>query len=412
MSGKVLGVTILALLVIFAPFTAFASFDTRTVTSEGEALSTDNTLNILYTGAIRGELEPCGCSPKSNSGGLARLSTYISSNIEALKPYILIDAGNSMAKDTPQGRLKSAVLLKSFRAINYDVTAFTESDMLSLSNLDASSVDKTGASAISMASPYPSSIQLQPCSSEVETNTSTDPGAYKDGLLNILLADITITVAKELTGWDVIILSSGETLEEPIEVNGTIIISGYPKGEKLGILSVVIDTEGRVNSFTHKWLSLEEDIADDPKIRELINKYDKEVAILFDNLAEVEALNNTTYLGYENCTECHQPFIEQWQTTRHADAFATLERVGKSRDPECIVCHTTGYGAEGGFYNITTTPRLTNIQCEECHGPGQEHLSDYSAPLKPVQEATCLKCHTEENSPDFDFSTYIKKIQH
>ena len=34
-------------------------------------------LNIIYTGSLEGELEPCGCSPKGNFGGLARLSGYI-----------------------------------------------------------------------------------------------------------------------------------------------------------------------------------------------------------------------------------------------------------------------------------------------------------------------------------------------
>jgi len=33
----------------------------------------EKALNILYTGALQGELEPCGCSPETQSGGLARL---------------------------------------------------------------------------------------------------------------------------------------------------------------------------------------------------------------------------------------------------------------------------------------------------------------------------------------------------
>ena len=75
----------------------------------------EGAINILYTGGIKGELEPCGCSPKTESGGLARLSGYIEGKKEELKPYILIDAGNSMGEETPQGRLKSEALLEVLR---------------------------------------------------------------------------------------------------------------------------------------------------------------------------------------------------------------------------------------------------------------------------------------------------------
>ena len=90
----------------------------------------DRVLNILYTGAIKGELEPCGCSPKTESGGLARLSGYISANREELKPYVLVDAGNSMAEDTSQGRLKTEALLRSVNIMGYDAVALSKRDAL------------------------------------------------------------------------------------------------------------------------------------------------------------------------------------------------------------------------------------------------------------------------------------------
>ena len=52
---------------------------------------------------------------------------------------------------------------------------------------------------------------------------------------------------------------------------------------------------------------------------------------------------------------------------------------------------------------------LVNVQCEACHGPGKEHVSDFTAPMNPVVESVCLKCHTEDNSPDFDFRRYLEK---
>ena len=58
------------------------------------------------------------------------------------------------------------------------------------------------------------------------------------------LTDHSISEIKPLKGWDIITLSSGEILEEPIKANGTIIVSGYPKGERLGILTLQIDSGG------------------------------------------------------------------------------------------------------------------------------------------------------------------------
>src|SRR3989337_1419591 len=76
MGGRLFKITILVFLLCLMPF---------------DALAQDKVFNILYTGAIKGELEPCGCSPKSSSGGLARLSGHLSPNKEGLKPYLLLD---------------------------------------------------------------------------------------------------------------------------------------------------------------------------------------------------------------------------------------------------------------------------------------------------------------------------------
>ncbi|MBU4320040.1 MAG: hypothetical protein Q8N12_02735 [Thermodesulfovibrionales bacterium] len=42
---------------------------------------------------------------------------------------------------------------------------------------------------------------------------------YQKGKLNVLLTDQPISEIKLLKGWNIIILSSGEILEEPLKVN-------------------------------------------------------------------------------------------------------------------------------------------------------------------------------------------------
>ncbi|MBE9531666.1 MAG: hypothetical protein IME98_02545 [Proteobacteria bacterium] len=326
-----------------------------------------------------------------------------------MKPYILIDAGNSMGEDTPQGRLKSEVVINSFAIIGYDATTFFNDDnLLPVSHL-SSLVDKLGLPALSKSSSYPSSAVFKQDFTMV--NIGADPKAYKKGAFNILLSQGPLSEVRGNKGWDVIILSSGELLEEPVKVDGTLIVSGYPKGEKLGILTLKLARDGEVAGFTHRWQSLGKEITEDQRIRDLIDEYDTKVADLLDD-EQRQAPTDVTYFGYESCVECHQPFFEKWKTTRHANAFATLEAVGKSKDPECVKCHTTGYGEQGGYYSATATPGLKNVQCEQCHGSGKDHMSDYTAPMAVIEKSVCLRCHTKENSPDFNFTTYIEKIKH
>ena len=370
----------------------------------------DRVLNILYTGAIKGELEPCGCSPKTESGGLARLSGYISANREELKPYVLVDAGNSMAEDTSQGRLKTEALLRSVNIMGYDAVALSKRDALLPEGFLFPLIEKYGIPVVvENAGRYRSSVPVPRAGFKV--NISADIRGYKKGMINILLIDKPASEGMLIKGWEVIVTSSGEIIEEPLKVNGTVIVSGYPKGKMLGVLSLRINDKGGISGFTHRWQSLGKEIKEDMNVRNVLNEYDEAVAALLKD-EERKASFNGPFLGDSNCAACHRPFMEGWRDSRHAGAFNTLENTGKSKDPECVKCHTTGYGEEGGFYSVAATPGLVNVQCEACHGPGKEHVSDFTAPMNPVVESVCLKCHTEDNSPDFDFRRYLEKIKH
>lgn len=373
-----------------------------------QAYSQTRTLNILYTGAVNGELEPCGCSPKTDFGGVARRAGYFAEHLKTLSPYILIDAGNFLDKNTPQGRLKAETMLKAFSIMKYDAVAFLKMEKEFPYSFFSGFLKKYKIPVISDMPQYRQSISTKRDAFDV--NLSVDPMNYQKGKLNILLTDKPIPEIKHMKGWDIIILSSGEILEEPLKVNGTIIVAGYPKGERLGILTLEIDNKGMVSDFKHRWQVLGKDIKEDINVRKALKEYDARVAKLFKNDYRPPA--DAHYLGVSKCGECHQPFVENWKETRHAGAFSSLERVGKSADPECVKCHTIGFGEKEGFHSIEKTPMLTDVQCEACHGPGRNHLSDFSRPMQPVAESVCLKCHTKSTSPDFNYQVYLEKIKH
>lgn len=365
-------------------------------------------LNILYTGRLQGELEPCGCSPKTDFGGIARLSGYIGKHKEELSPYVLLDAGNFSGENTSQGRLKTETLLKAFGSMGYDSVAFLKREALFSENFLSSISEKYKVPVVSKSSPFRKGVLINRDS--IEIHTGVDPGDFREGKLNILLTDVPLSEARNIKGWDVIINSSGEILDEPVRTHGTIIVTGYPKGKKTGVLTLEFSRSGKISGLQHRWLLLGEDIIEDAGVRLMLKEYDSRVAQL---LKETERpVEGTSYLGVSKCAECHQPFVESWKKTGHAGAFSSLERVGKSFDPECVACHSVGFGEEGGFYSMKATPGLADVQCEVCHGKGREHLSDFEKPLKPVTESVCLICHTKDQSPDFSYPEYLEKIKH
>ncbi len=112
------------------------------------------------------------------------------------------------------------------------------------------------------------------------------------------------------------------------------------------------------------------------------------------------------YVGAERCSQCHARIHEMWNETLHSKALVTLEAIGQGSNPDCIGCHTVGFGEEGGFVSRALTNALAGVQCESCHGPGGEHamnVSDESLrPPKNISATVCGKCHTGSHHPNFE----------
>ena len=141
-------------------------------------------------------------------------------------------------------------------------------------------------------------------------------------------------------------------------------------------------------------------------------KYNSRVADLFNKENAEKSKKSGIYLGEKKCKICHEPFWKQWSVTRHSTAWNTLEARGKINDPDCVPCHSTGFGLEGGFISASITPDLKGVQCEQCHGPGGAHLKNYEKRLKPLSEKKCLKCHNMKHSPGFNYKKYFYLIKH
>ena len=127
------------------------------------------------------------------------------------------------------------------------------------------------------------------------------------------------------------------------------------------------------------------------------------------------------YVGSSKCMGCHFDAYRTWQASKHGHAFRTLEEAEAGDRygwpvtyyPDCVSCHVVGYGEVSGFVSPEATPDLRGVGCEECHGPGQKHVTD---PMKfrmgAVAEGKCTECHDFEQSPGFDYAERWKLIEH
>ncbi len=133
----------------------------------------------------------------------------------------------------------------------------------------------------------------------------------------------------------------------------------------------------------------------------------------------------TPNTGAGQCGQCHSGNEVSWSATGHATMFTeAIDGLKSSHYNEnCIECHTVGYFQNvrnGGFWDVqqqvgwtfpdslvpgnwdnivTNFPSLaavSNIQCENCHGPGSLHLGDKSKIEVSLDEGVCGRCHEEE----------------
>jgi formate-dependent nitrite reductase cytochrome c552 subunit len=111
-------------------------------------------------------------------------------------------------------------------------------------------------------------------------------------------------------------------------------------------------------------------------------------------------------VGAETCKTCHTKIHQGWLATLHAEALETLEGIGNGTNANCLGCHTVGFGQPGGFVDRATTDALAGVQCENCHGPALDHVSNVSdESLRPptnISGDVCGQCHQGSHHPNLE----------
>lgn len=314
----------------------------------------------------------------------------------------------------------------------------------------------------------------------------------KPGLFVLLYAgnlDRAKKLAETFPQFQLIVCQSedSEPPQFPTAANGgkTMIVQVGHKGQNVGLVGVFPDGKGAFD-LNYQLVPLGEEYltpANPDKVRthKVLNLLEKYAADVEKNdllaAARAKPLQHPTqiahqaaaptYVGAAECAKCHAAEFQVWKNSKHSHAYAALvqlaERPAKRQfDPECVICHTTGFEYVGGFENATKTPFLEGNQCENCHGPGSAHAKapndktfypdlmrwrgngndklpdlatltaiaktskpDRHGPNSPLSKlpanqqqainavsGMCMKCHDSENDPKFDFFEYFPKIQH
>lgn len=407
-------------------------------------------ITIVYTTGVEGEFEPCGC-PKHPLGGISKRAKYVEELRKKEKYVVLLDSGDLFfPRGNPpfgldeQWRLKARLIAEAYNIMKPDAIGTGETDLamgmdylkeltteyqldLIASNLIPEVRDlfhqykiiEIGGKKIGIIS------LIQP-----ELLSGKTTGLQIQELVRFIRkqADSVILLSHLSPGEEENLLKNGADIDiiisshygysqKPVHINNGIIATAGSRGKYIGILRLTfygnspyrINAEGNESGtirYSGEWVPVEQDLPSDTGIDKLIDNYHRKVAELNSHIQEQE---NILLANAEKCAECHIKQYNFWKTTKHSQAYKTLEKEGKNLDPECVGCHTTGYRKPGGFSSPAGVGKMKGVRCNACHINSTEHARSRGQMRinKFVPETTCRECHTAERSPDFN---YMKRL--
>lgn len=220
--------------------------------------------------------------------------------------------------------------------------------------------------------------------------------------------------------------------------NNTLVTQTMSQGKYLGILNLDLTPGGswstdrgqeeripsgktqsqHLSTFNGNFIPLSKTLPEDPAITASVEVIQQRIAA--HNQKSTNADNQqiadrdqsfSGMAGFARCRECHPLQAQFWSTTRHAGAYATLQRQRQNFNLDCLPCHISqnpdrDLTASTSIESLLTLPAtLQTVGCEACHGAGRAHADqpNKAKTYRKVEEKICRACHTKERDPAFDY---------
>jgi len=420
-------------------------------------------LHFLFTCDVHGRLVPCGCF-SGQLGGLTRIATLFGP--PSPTDEIRLDIGDALAGPADYEVIQYGYIRRAFEMLGYDALNIGHREArLSAAQLrelkTKSPVPMLCANLLDRATGAPlfdshriirrgdwriALIGVMDARGIGENLgdglTVEQPEVALGKLLPqlrgkadciVLMAfvdeEAMTALARQFYELDVIL---GGKVRQPsqqlVKENRSLILATTNESRAIGTLQARLIAPGRLEAAEGEVKLVSDKIPQAAEIAELATAYREEIRgtrLAIDDPATLQAdmvpgvQARSTYAGTQNCLACHPMSGQKWAQSGHAHAFATLVAFKADADPNCIGCHTVGFGTPSGFRReLAEKKKLVDVGCESCHGPGSQHVAERRAGgevathFHPVGAGDCQKCHHGEFSRPFDFAQFWPLIMH
>jgi hypothetical protein len=446
---------------------------------------------IAITGMERGYIEPCGCAGLEwMKGGMSRRYSLFKELRENRGwPLVALDLGGMAHGRNAEAEIKFRTLAesKSAKKMGYAAIGFGAEDLM----LSPSELVLAAGEADGKPSPFISAnVGLFGFNQHVtQTSRVVEAGGTRVGVTAILGKQFMKEVEKALTdksqiemidpetalkkivpdlkrNSDYMVLLANATREEAVELarkfpefdavvasddsdmpldrmervdkSKTLLITVGRKGMYVVVLGLYDDKDEPVR---YQRVALDSRFPPSKEMKQLMANFQEQLkAMGFKELGlrpvpHPLAEQNGRFVGSKKCESCHEKSYEIWKKSGHSKAYETLVDLDPPRqfDPECVSCHVVGWHPTkffpyvGGFMSAKETPRMLNVGCEDCHGPGENHVRAELGSNEELQKRyrkavvitkeqskkeQCISCHDGDNSPDFNFDLYWPLVEH
>jgi len=399
-----------------------------------------DSLTVFLTGNELGSMKPCGCST-GQLGGFSRRTAVL----ESVQPHrrLIVDTGNIVDGYGPQELLKFNVIMQAFSLLGYDLVNLTSRDLeiaRRLGLLDGQDgrpkiITAPGPADVNLAPVFARPMNLDSRTIEIrvaaldaragrfeQARALMDSPAQRDTVKILILNDCTTellgSLRKNLAFADCLVCFDGsdkpgiigDPEDEPLAISVGML------GRYVGKLDVTAPEPNGPLKLKLSAVPVTEQLPESEALVELYRNYQQLVRAsgLLEAQPRLSLPGTSRYMGSQACKACHGYAYERWKQQGHAHAYQTLKQAGSDGDPECVLCHVVGLKYETGFVGPRQTPELEGVGCENCHGPGSEHVQ--SVGEKPLGEprSDCTACHTPDNSVGYagNEAKYFEKIVH